>query len=133
MSTATAAIASTKAGTEKKSMLIIISSPPYKGSDAAWNALRLAKTALAHEDNVRLFLINEGVDAGRAGLKPPENFFNLSEMLAEVAAAGADILYCKTCIDRCGVGEGEMIPVIKAGSMALLHEWVVTTDKIITF
>ena len=126
--------AAANAGAEKKvTMLIIISSPPYNGSDVAWNALRLAKTALAHNDKVRVFLINEGVDTGRAGIKPPENFFNLAEMLAEAAAAGAEVLYCKTCIDRCGVGEGEMIAGIRPGSMALLHEWIVSSEKVITF
>jgi len=126
--------ASEETKTENRiSILIIISSAPYAGSDVAWNALRLAKTALAHDDVTRIFLINEGVDTGRAGLKPPENFFNLSEILAETVAAGADVLYCKTCIDRCGVGDGEMISGIKPGSMALLHEWVVASDKIVTF
>ena len=126
-------IAALNESKKKLSILIIVSSAPYNGSDVAWNALRLAKTALAHDDLVRVFLINEGVDTGRAGIKPPENFFNLSQMLAEVAAAGGDVLYCKTCIDRCGVGEGDMIPGIKPGSMALLHEWIVSSEKVITF
>ncbi|MDH5679899.1 MAG: DsrE family protein [Nitrospinota bacterium] len=117
----------------KPSLLIIISSPPYNGSDAAWNSLRLAKTAAAHDDKVRVFLINEGTDIGRQGLQPPENFFNLTEMLAETVAAGVEVQYCKTCIDRCGVGEGEMIQGIAPGSMAILHEWIMTSDKVVTF
>lgn len=117
----------------EKSMLIIISSPPYGGSDAVWNSLRLAKTAAGKDDKVRVFLINEGTDTGRKELAPPENFFNLAEMLAEVAKEGAEVLYCKTCIDRCGIGGGEMIDEIKPGSMALLYEWIGDSDKVVTF
>ncbi len=116
-----------------KSLLIVISSPPYGGSDAAWNALRLAKTTADYGDKVRVFLINEGTDAGRKELKPPENFFNLAEMLAEITHTGAEVLYCKTCIDRCGIGEGEMIKEIKSGSMDLLHEWIMNSDKVVSF
>ncbi len=116
-----------------KSMLVIISSDPYKGSDAAWNALRLAKTAREGDLKVKVFLINEGVDTGRKGIEPPENFFDLAEMLKEVAIMGVDVKYCKTCIDRCGVGNGDMIDEINPGSMPILNEWIMNSDKVVTF
>jgi len=116
-----------------RSLLIIISSQPYSGSDAVWNSLRLAKTAAGNDDRVRVFLINEGVDTGRRELEPPENFFNLAETLKEIAAQGVEVKYCKTCIDRCGVGDGEMIEEISPGSMSILHEWIMTSDKVVTF
>ncbi len=116
-----------------KSMLVIISSDPYKGSDAAWNALRLAKTAREDDLKVKVFLINEGVDTGRKGIEPPENFFDLSGMLKDLSEQGVDVKYCKTCIDRCGVGDGEMIDEIKPGSMPVLNEWIMSSDKVVTF
>jgi len=116
-----------------KSILVIISSAPYRGSDAAWNALRLAKTAREDDVKVKVFLINEGVDTGRKGIKPQENSFDLSEMLKEVKSEGAQVKYCKTCIDRCGVGEGEMIDEIEPGSMPILSEWIMSSDKVVTF
>ena len=118
---------------DTKALLIIISTPPYNGSDTVWNSLRLAKIATGNDNKVQIFLINDGVDTGRKELKPPENYFNLSEMLNEVARGGAEIKYCKTCIDRCGVGEGEMIEGINPGTMSLLHDWIMTTDKVVTF
>jgi uncharacterized protein involved in oxidation of intracellular sulfur len=114
-------------------LLIIVGSAPYKGSDVAWNALRLAKTALEGGDAVRIFLINEGVDTGRKGITPPANFFDLAEMLGQTATAGADVKYCKTCIDRCGIGTGDMIDEIKVGSMKDLHHWIMTSDKTVSF
>jgi uncharacterized protein involved in oxidation of intracellular sulfur len=115
------------------SLLIIISSAPYEGSDVVWNALRLASEAAGKGDSVRIFLINEGVDTGRAGLKPPEKFFDLAEMLADTVEDGVEIKYCKTCIDRCGVGEGDMIKEIQPGSMSILHEWITSSGKAVTF
>lgn len=118
---------------EDKILLVIISSQPYNGSDAVWNAIRLSKEALNNNNDARIFLINEGVDAGRKGIKPPENSFNLSDMLKEVAIGGGEIKYCKTCIDRCGIGKSEMIDEIEPGSMKILHDWILTSDKVITF
>jgi len=117
----------------EKTLLVIIGSNPYGGSDAAWNAIRLAQTALESGDKVRIFLINAGVDAGRKTLQPPENFFNLADMLKECAAKGAEIKYCKTCIDRCGIGTGDMIDEAPAGSMKILHGWIMSSDKSVTF
>ncbi|MBI4829785.1 MAG: DsrE family protein [Nitrospinae bacterium] len=114
-------------------LLVIVSSPPYAGSDAAWNALRLAETGLDAGDSVRLFLINEGVDAGRASLTRPEGSFDLCAMLKGLADKGAEIKYCKTCIDRCGVGTGEMAAHVVMGSMKELHRWVMTSDRVVTF
>jgi len=118
---------------KQKSLLVIIGSAPYGGSDAAWNALRLAETALKKGDAVRVFLINEGVDAGRKELRPPENYFDLAEMLGNAVLTGAEVKYCKTCIDRCGVGTGDMVDEIKQGSMAVLHDWIMSSDRVVTF
>lgn len=116
-----------------KSILIIISSPPYEGSDAAWNALRLAETSLKNGATARIFLINEGVDTGRKNLKPPEGFFDLCEMLDDLSADGVEVKYCKTCIDRCGVGEGDMTESIQAGAMKDLYGWIMDSDRVVTF
>ncbi len=118
---------------KQDSLLVILSSPPYAGSDVAWNALRLADTAVGSGVTTRVFLINEGVDTGRESLTPPEGFFDLCGMLKELAGKGAEIKYCKTCIDRCGVGTGDMTPAIKMGSMRELNEWVMGSDKVVTF
>jgi len=116
-----------------KSILIIISSPPYKGSDVVWNALRLADTSLKSGMKTRIFLINEGVDTGRKGLEPQKNFFDLCEMLTDLADEGVEVKFCKTCIDRCGIGEGEMTDSIKVGAMKDLHGWILESDKVVTF
>ncbi|MGK7346104.1 MAG: DsrE/DsrF/TusD sulfur relay family protein [Candidatus Nitrospinota bacterium M3_3B_026] len=116
-----------------KSLLVIISSPPYEGSDGVWNALRLADTALKNGTKTRVFLINEGVDTGRKGLEPPKNFFDLCEMLTDLVNEGVEVKYCKTCIDRCGIGEGEMTDKIQVGAMKDLYGWILESDRVVTF
>jgi uncharacterized protein involved in oxidation of intracellular sulfur len=115
------------------SLLVIISSPPYAGSDVAWNALRLADTAVGSGVTTRIFLINEGVDTGRVSVTPPTGFFDLCKLLEDIVGKGAEVKYCKTCIDRCGVGTGDMTPGIKVGSMRELNEWVMGSGKVVTF
>ncbi len=116
-----------------KSLLVVISSAPYGGSDVAWNALRLVDMALKKGNAVRIFLINAGVDIGRRELRPPENSYDLAEILRNAVATGAEVKYCKTCIDRCGVGAGEMMDEIKHGSMEILHDWIMSSDRAVTF
>ncbi len=116
-----------------KSLLVIISSAPYGGSDAAWNAIRLAATARGNDSATRIFLMNAGIDAARKGAPPPASSFHLAAMLEEEAAAGVEIRYCKVCIDRCGIGTGEMIDSVKPGSMQILYDWIMDSDKVVTF
>lgn len=120
-------------GENPNSLLVILSSAPYAGSDVAWNALRLADAAVESGVATRVFLINEGVDTGRVNLTPPEGFFDLRKMLDDLAGKGVDVKYCKTCIDRCGIGTGDMTPAIKIGSMRELKDWVMQSGKVVTF
>ncbi|MBF0170297.1 MAG: DsrE family protein [Nitrospinae bacterium] len=115
------------------SLLIILSGEPYAGSDRTWNGLRLAETALGAGAVVRIFLINEGVDAGRPAIVRPENSFDLGAMLTDLVGKGAEVRYCKTCIDRCGVGAGEMAPALLVGSMKGLYQWIAGSDRVVTF
>jgi sulfur relay (sulfurtransferase) complex TusBCD TusD component (DsrE family) len=39
--------------------LIVLSNPPYDGSDVEWNELRLAEATTERGHEVRLFLIND--------------------------------------------------------------------------
>ncbi|MHC1589494.1 MAG: DsrE/DsrF/TusD sulfur relay family protein [Candidatus Hecatellaceae archaeon] len=89
------------------SLLIILDRNSYDGSDVAWNALRLAQKAASSGFQVRMFLINDGVDLGREGVKPPEGFFDLGEMLKETMRMGVEVKACRTCLHRCGVHKGK--------------------------
>jgi sulfur relay (sulfurtransferase) complex TusBCD TusD component (DsrE family) len=40
---------------------------------------------------------------------------------------------CKTCITRCGIGEGGIRPEVKIGTMPELVDWIAESDRVLTF
>ena len=114
-------------------LLLVINRAPYDGTDVAWNALRLARTALEGGLTVRIFLMNEGVDLARTGARPAEAEFDLQDMLQDLMQRGAAVRLCQTCLNRCGIGRGEVIPQAKVAGMKDLLEWIQGSDKVLTF
>ena len=114
-------------------LLLVINRAPYDGTDVAWNALRLADTALEGGLSVRIFLMNEGVDLARTGARPAEAEFDLQDMLQDLMQRGAAVRLCQTCLNRCGIGRGEVIPQAKVAGMKDLLDWIKGSDKVLTF
>lgn len=65
-------------------ILLILSRPPFDGTDAAWNVRRFAQTARKVGHDMRRFLLNAAVDLARPAAAPPGTEFNLAEMLREL-------------------------------------------------
>ncbi len=114
-------------------LLMVLSEPPYNDRDVAWNALRLADTALSAGTELNLFLINDGVDVARERDDLAEGADNLAQMLADLIAKGATVKICKTCLDRCGIGRGELVQGTRVAGMADLHQWLLEADKVVSF
>ncbi len=107
---------------------------PYDGTDAAWNALRLA--GQLHKDGVtvRLFLMNDAVDLARESIKPPEGYFDLVRIVKDFISTGVAVRVCGTCQGRCGLSKGEpYYSGANKSSMMELYEWVRTSDQVLTF
>jgi uncharacterized protein involved in oxidation of intracellular sulfur len=111
--------------------LIILSNPPYDGSDIAWNALRLAGAAVDRGHDLRLFLINDGVDAARPAPEGAE--FALSDMVTELTQKGAEVLLCGTCMNRCGLSDADAVEGTERGSMDDLVTWMEDSDRVVSF
>ena len=114
-------------------LLIVINRQPYDGTDVVWNALRLARTSLEGGLQIQLFLMNDGVDLAREELPPPEGAFDLGGMLRELMEAGATVQLCQTCLARCGIGRGEVIPSAQVAGMGDLVVSIQESDKVISF
>ncbi len=114
-------------------LLLVVNRAPYDGTDVAWNALRLAGTALDSGLSVRLFLMNDGVDLARLGEAPPEAEFDLQGMLRDLMKRGAAVKLCQTCLNRCGIGRGEVMPQAQVAGMQDLLEWIQDSEKVLTF
>ena len=118
-----------------QSVLIIFNREPYDNTDVTWNGLRLAETLRKNDADVRIFLMNDSVDMARDVCKPPENYDqDLAKMLKELISNGVPVKVCGTCMSRCGIYKNHpYFEGAEKSTMNALAEWVVTSDKVLTF
>ena len=116
-------------------VLIIFNREPYDNTDITWNGLRLADTLRKNGQDVRIFLMNDSVDMARDVCKTPEGYDqDLSQMLKDLIANGVSVKVCGTCMSRCGIYKNQpYFEGANKSTMGELAEWVVDSDKVLTF
>ena len=114
------------------SVLIILSHAPFDG-DTTWNALRLASTLVERKSPVRIFVMNDAIDVVRQGAVPAGAEFDLQAMLRGLLPRGGRIKICTTCVNRCGIGQGEVIPEAVMATMGDLASWITESDRVVVF
>lgn len=114
---------------------LVLNNQPYNGNDVAWNALRLAKTLFDSGQEVNIFLMNDAVDLARDITKKPDGYeYDLVDMLKKMYADGISLQVCGGCNARCGLFKNE--PYFDeniSSTMQILADWVIKSDKVITF
>ena len=115
-----------------RSVLIVLSHSPFDG-DTTWNALRLASTLQSHEIAVRVFVMNDATDLVRQGALPEGAEFDLQGMLRALLLRGGRVKVCTTCVTRCGMHSGDVMPEVVMATMGDLATWVVESDRAVTF
>ena len=115
--------------------LIIFNHEPYDNTDVTWNGLRLADKLLDAGSEVRIFLMNDAVDMARDVCRPPEGYDqDLSQMLKALIARGVPVKVCGTCMARCGIYKNHpYFDGAEQSTMPALAEWVIDSDKVLTF
>ena len=116
-------------------ILIIFNREPYDTTDVTWNGLRLADKLAEGGSDVRLFLMNDAVDLARDVCRPPEGYDqDLSKMLKALIVRGVTVKVCGTCMSRCGIYKNHpYFEGAEKSTMKALADWVVDSDKIISF
>jgi uncharacterized protein involved in oxidation of intracellular sulfur len=117
------------------STLIIFNREPYDNTDVTWNGLRLATQLLEKGEEVRIFLMNDAVDMARDVCKPPEGYDqDLSAILKGLISKGVSVKVCGTCMARCGIYKNHpYFDGAEESTMSALGDWVIDSDKVITF
>lgn len=115
-----------------QTITIILNELPYK-NDKAWNALRLAGSLLEQHVKVNIFLLEDGVDAGKVNQDPTGKDYNLETLTKDLLAKEVAFVACSTCIKACGISKEKMIDGITPGFMRDLAKWVAESDKVLTF
>lgn len=114
---------------------IVLNHQPYDGSDVTWNALRLAKTLHKNGEAVNIFLMNDAVDLARDITKKPESYdYDLVDMVKKLYHEGVAVQACGTCNARCGLFKNTpYFDESISSTMQILADWVMDSDKVLTF
>jgi len=115
-------------------ILILINDAPY-GTEKAYNALRLAnQVGKDHETvEVRIFLIADAVSCAIANQITPNGYYNIERMLKLALNKGAKVKICGSCADARGLKNVPLVEGAEISTMAELTNWVVDSDKVLTF
>ena len=115
-------------------ILILINDAPY-GTEKAYNALRLAnQLGSVHKDvEVRIFLMADAASCAVAGQTTPNGYYNIERMMKVAIAKGAIVKICGTCADARGLKNVRLIEGAEISTMAYLANWMVDSDKVVTF
>jgi len=115
-------------------ILLIINDAPY-GTEKAYNAMRLAMMLQKeHTDaEIRIFLLADAVTCALPNQSTPQGFYNLERMLKSAIQKGGLVKACGTCIETRGLKDMSIIDGVEISSMSQLAQWVITSDKVLTF
>jgi len=115
-------------------ILFIINDAPY-GSEKAYNALRMAMMLQREHDDakVRIFLLADAVACALPGQSTPSGYYSIERMLKAVIGKGGQVKACGTCSEARGISGLALIEGVEISTMSQLAQWVVESDKVLTF
>jgi uncharacterized protein involved in oxidation of intracellular sulfur len=116
------------------SILFIINDAPY-GSEKAYNALRLANQVKkdSAETEVRIFLMADAVFCAVQNQKTPDGYYNIERFIKSLTIKGCPVKLCGTCLDARGLTDLQFVKGAIRSNLAELSEWVISSDKVLTF
>jgi len=115
-----------------ETVTMIINEAAY-GKERAWNALRLAMALMIKSVKVNIFLLEDGVTVAKKGQRPPEGYYNLEKMLAQLVQSGAKVRACGTCLQARGLSQKDLVPGVEVGKMLDLAEWIKESKSVLSF
>ena len=112
--------------------LFILNDPPY-GTERSYNAVRLARTLLNAQEEVRVFLMGDAAACAVAGQKEPQGYYNLGDMMGSLLRRNGEISVCGTCMDARRIADDCLIEGARRGTMDILTQWTQWADKLLVF
>lgn len=115
-------------------ILLIINDAPY-GTEKAYNALRIANQLNKEylDVEVRIFLMADGANCAIANQTTPNGFYNIERMLKLSMNKGAKVKICGSCAEARGLKNIPLVEGSEISNLAALTNWVVDSDKVLTF
>jgi uncharacterized protein involved in oxidation of intracellular sulfur len=114
--------------------LFIINDAPY-GSEKVYNALRIANQLNKEypDAEVRIFLMADGANCAIAGQTTPNGYYSIERMLKLSLNKGAKVKICGSCAEARGLKNIPLVEGAEISTLADLTNWVVDSDKVLTF
>jgi uncharacterized protein involved in oxidation of intracellular sulfur len=115
-------------------ILIIINDAPY-GSEKAYNALRIANQLnKEHQEvEVRIFLMADGTNCAIANQTTPNGYYNIERMMKLSLNKGTKVKICGSCAEARGLKNISLVDGSEISNLAELTNWVVDSDRVLTF
>ncbi len=115
-------------------VLFIINDAPY-GSEKAYNALRIAnQLSKEHTDvEVRIFLMADAANCAIANQTTPNGYYNIERMMKLSLNKGAKVKICGSCAEARGLKNLALVEGAEISNLAELTNWIVDSDKMLTF
>lgn len=112
-------------------ILLILNDPPY-GTERSYNGLRLARSLIGKNVDIRVFLMADAVACARTGQKVPQGYYNLELMVRAVARQG-EVVLCSTCMDARGLRDDELVEGARRGTLDELAMLTIAADRVLVF
>jgi tRNA 2-thiouridine synthesizing protein D len=118
---------------------VVVGEPPY-GKERVYSTLRFVLAALHEGHSVNLFLFEDSVLVPKKGQKPPEMPFlldqrmpNCEELIKAAIAEGAKVRICGVCALERSLNQSDVLEGAEIASMRDLVQWVLDSDKVVSF
>jgi uncharacterized protein involved in oxidation of intracellular sulfur len=87
-----------------------------------------------HPDvGIRVFLMADAVSCALTNQSTPDGYYNIGRMLKAVISKEGQVKACGTCSDARGIRDLNLVDGVEISTMSQLAQWVVESDKVITF
>ena len=111
---------------------IILNHAPY-GTEKSYNGLRIALSLKKKKENVRIYMIDDGVLNAIKGQKPPDGYYNIERLIKSLVKRNSDVYIWGSCSDTRGVSDDIIIDGVKRGNLDILAEWIISSDNVLTY
>ena len=97
-----------------------------RDSEVVWNAFRFSNFALAFNDEVRIFLIAQGVECQSLDT----DIFKVNEQIDMFLKEGGKVFICGTCLE---IRKQKAPEIFYLATLKELYDLVEKSDKVISF
>ena len=111
---------------------IILNHAPY-GTEKTYNGLRIALALKKKKEDVKIYMMDDGVLNAIRGQKTPDGYYNIERLINSLVKRNSDVYIWGSCSDTRGVSENIVIDGIKRGGIDILADWIISSDNVLTY